>query len=405
MNIFILNDHASIVGGASQVAIASAHGLADAGYKVTFVFCVGPVHSQLNHPNIDLVNLEQFDLLSNPSIVNATMVGLWNIDVEQKIGKLLDGCDFKNTIIHVHSWVKSLSASAISVFISKGFRVVLTLHDYFTICPNGGFYNYQAQRICKLNPMSLSCLATNCDSRSYSQKIWRYLRQLFQFKAGIPGKLKHFISVSKFSEDILRPWLPKNTYFWSIPNPIDVKKNNNANPANYHQFSFVGRLSYEKGVDLFARAREHVDISVRFVGSGDLLNSLKKNNLDAEFTGWVSRKKVFEYIKTSRAVVFPSHWYETQGMVALEAAAHGTPVIVSDSCAAKNYIIDGVTGMHFKSGNADSLAGKIEILSSKPSLSVQMGQEAYEHYWADPFSINKHVMKLLECYKDILKAG
>ena len=113
MKIIIVNDYASVQGGAAQVAVASARGLADVGYDVTFVYGTGQADPILNHSNIELICLEQYDLLSNPSKLNAMKVGIWNRPVEMKIDKILDQYDKKNTIVHLHSWVKSLSASAV----------------------------------------------------------------------------------------------------------------------------------------------------------------------------------------------------------------------------------------------------------------------------------------------------
>ena len=35
-------------------------------------------------------------------------------------------------------------------------KFVVTAHDYFLACPNGGFYNYSEGRHCNLKPLSLS---------------------------------------------------------------------------------------------------------------------------------------------------------------------------------------------------------------------------------------------------------
>ncbi len=403
MTIIIVNDYASVQGGAAQVAVASAKGLADAGHHVTFVYATGNADPLLNHPNIKLIDFQQYDLLSNPSRVNAMMVGIWNRSIEKQMNAVLDSFDKEDTIVHIHSWVKALSASAVSVIVKRQFPVVLTLHDYFTVCPNGGFYNYQEQSICKLKPMSTSCLASNCDMRSYSQKIWRYLRQTLYAKAGISSQIKHFISVSKFSENILKPYLPANAKFWDVPNPIDIPFDKAANPEDSSVFSFIGRLSAEKGVTLFADASNRLELTARFVGSGDLETSVQNLNKNAEFTGWSNRSDVIHYIKNSRAIIFPSQLYETQGMVVTEAAGLGVPAIVSNACAASENIIDGETGLLFESGDIESLMQKIKLLSKKPHLAKKMGQNAYERYWESPDNMQKHLKSLMNCYKQVLQ--
>ncbi len=77
---------------------------------------------------------------------------------------------------------------------------VYTIHEYFLFCPNGGFYNYQTQKACPLTPMSAQCLTTNCDSRSYPQKLWRVARQaIMQNVAHLPSILRDFIVIDDFN--------------------------------------------------------------------------------------------------------------------------------------------------------------------------------------------------------------
>ncbi|MDA3946044.1 MAG: glycosyltransferase family 4 protein [Helicobacteraceae bacterium] len=402
-NIIIVNDYASVQGGAAQVAVSSARGLAEAGQQVTYVFGAGNIDTSLHHPNINVIDFGQYDLLSNPSKLNAAKIGIWNSSVEKQMHAVLDNFDKMETVIHLHTWVKALSASAVAAIVERGFPVVMTLHDYFSVCPNGGFYNYQTQSPCTLRPMSMACLASNCDTRSYPQKLWRVLRQRFYAKAGIPKQIKHFITVSRFSENILRPYLPEDAHCWDIPNPIDISASQPARPDTSETFSFIGRLSAEKGVTLFAEASKKTDTAARFVGSGDLDHLLKEINPKATFTGWADRDNVTAYIKDSRAVVFPSQWYETQGLVVAEAAALGVPSIVSDASAASDYIVDGETGLLFESGNIESLMQKLKMLMDDPTLAKTMGERAYENYWRTPYDINTHVKGLLKCYQTVLK--
>lgn len=384
------------------MAVASARGLADAGYSVTFIYGTGHASPILNHENIKLICFDEYDLLTNPSRLNAIKAGVWNSSVEMKMHKALQQHHNSDTIVHVHSWVKSLSSSVVSVIRKHGFPMVVTLHDYFTVCPNGGFYNYRKQSICHYNPMSFNCLLSNCDVRSYSQKLWRFLRQMFYSKAGVPNGIKNFISVSKFSETILRQYLPVSSVFWDIPNPIDIEDTGCSVPKDHDVFSYIGRLSSEKGVSVFAAAAKSLNIKARFVGDGDLKVNLQEHVVNSDFTGWVSRKSVVEYIKQSRAIIFPSQWYETQGLIVAEAAALGVPSVVSDTCAASEFIVDGKTGLLFESGNVDDLIKKIEILNMNPEYAQKLGESAYRDYWRAPMNIENHIDKLVCCYRSIL---
>ena len=83
----------------------------------------------------------------------------------------------EETVLHVHAWTKVLTSAIFKAAADCGVRIILSVHDYFLSCPNGGCYNFVQGKICTLQPMSFGCVACNCDSRNYVYKIWRCLRQ------------------------------------------------------------------------------------------------------------------------------------------------------------------------------------------------------------------------------------
>ena len=111
---------------------------------------------------------------------------------------------------------------------------------------------------------------------------------------------------------------------------------------------------------------------------------------------------MFQLIRRSRALVLPSLWYETQGLVVKEAAAMGIPAIVSDGCAGRDSVEDGVTGLWFSSGNLDDLVEKINILKNDHRIARKLGMNAYKKYWDSPNTIQNHGRDLMNCYNAIL---
>lgn len=104
--------------------------------------------------------------------------------------------------------------------------------------------------------------------------------------------------------------------------------------------SFVGRLTAQKGPDIFLRAAEAIlnldfDIEFTIVGCGDMLDCLKKragNFLGdrVRFLGFLEHERVAEVLKDSLVLVMPSR-SEPFGIVGLEAIQLGTPVLASTS--------------------------------------------------------------------------
>jgi glycosyltransferase involved in cell wall biosynthesis len=77
------------------------------------------------------------------------------------------------------------------------------------------------------------------------------------------------------------------------------------------------------------------------------------------------------------AVIVPSI-VESFGLVALEAMAAGTPVIVSAAGGLVEIVEDNISGLHFETSNSDDLAEKIAILVGSPDLRNALAQGGLE---------------------------
>ncbi len=405
MVVIVLSDYGHVNGGAAQVAIRGLNALADSGHKIIFVSAVGPVDEAIDRSKVETINFGLHDLLDNPSRISAAVRGIWDWDCARKLRTVLEQCDNADSIVHVHSWSKSFSSSVIHESVKMGFEVVCTLHDYFTVCPNGALFDFQKNEICHLKPLSFLCLTSHCDARSYSHKLWRVVRQFAQNEiAGLPESIRHYIAVSEASAKIMRPNLGKMSQVHFVRNPIDVPRAQMATPASNEGFLFVGRFSPEKGAALFAQAAGKAGASARFAGKGEGQVQILEANPNSVMLGWLGKDEVQQEIRSCRALVFPSLWYETQGLVVQEAAAHGIPVVVSDSCVARDSIVDGETGLLFRAGDSDDLAEKIRFLNEDAEFAGRMGRAAYHRFWADPPTLDNHVDELLACYQSILSA-
>ncbi len=405
-DVIILNDFAAFNGGASVVALHSAVELARRGHRVTLFCAVGPVDPALvNLPNLEVVCLGQEEIVRDPNRLRALVRGAWNRPAARALAALLAGRDPARTIIHAHLWMKALSPAVFVPAFARGFSLVVTLHDFFVACPNGGFYVYPAQEICHRRALSLSCLKCRCDRRSHAQKLWRVGRTVLQNSvARLPERTAHFIGVSRFALDILRPYLPPTTPATIVRNPIDCPDLGPAPVAGNLPFVFVGRLVPEKGPRLFAEAARLAGVPAVFVGDGELREELARDFPEATITGWQTPAEVTAALRRARALIFPSRWYETLGLVAVEAAANGVPTIVSDGCAARETVADGERGLHFQAGNAASLAGKLRVLADDPAYAGRLGHAAYSWYWRDPWTNERHVEDLLDVYRRTLNA-
>ncbi|MFZ5807158.1 MAG: glycosyltransferase family 4 protein [Verrucomicrobiota bacterium] len=402
MNVIFLNDQAHVNGGAALVALEEAKALARAGHRVWLMSCAEPVDDSLKQAGVQVCCLGQKEIFEEKNRTSACIRGMWNIQACRWARAQMASCDPRDTIVHIHSWMKAFSPAALNTVLQMGFKTVMTLHDYFIACPNGAFMDYPSMKICKRKPLSAECILRNCDSRCYAHKLWRTGRTFLQNKIlRVPQKIHHYIAVSEFCANVLKPHLPKNAKVSVLNNPIDIPKELPVDVAGNKKFIFVGRFSREKGADIFARAAARMNVPALFIGDGYLREEIQKIYPGAEITGWLPHDEVMERLNQARSLVFPSIWYEANPLAPLEACARGIPVITSDQSAPIHYIENNRTGLFFEMGNVNALCEQMQHMMN-PSFAAQLGQTAHQKYWEHPWTMEKHRKELLKIYEAVL---
>jgi glycosyltransferase involved in cell wall biosynthesis len=398
-----LNDHCFVQGGASRIAIDEAVAVADSGVRVVFLGATGPIGPELAHSRVETVCLGQPELASFAARPEVAWQGLWNGMAARRARLILSGLDPARSVVHVHGYTKSLTTSPVRAAVMAGFPVILTLHDFFSMCPNGNLYDYRKEQPCALRPMSLPCVRTNCDKHNYAHKLFRVTRGLLQRWPGLlPDGIGDFIGLSDRSTDLIRPHLPAAARIHMLTNIVDVERAPPVNLSGEGTLVCVGRLDPEKGIRLLLAAAERTGARIVFVGDGPLRGSVEASGRH-RVTGWLPASGVQAELARARCLLFPSQWYETFGLVVAEAAARGIPAIVSDVCAAAERVRDGTTGFVFRSGDVADLGRCLEATEDIAAL-ARIGQACYEEHWSAPPTRANHLARLLEIYASALAA-
>lgn len=217
--------------------------------------------------------------------------------------------------------------------------------------------------------------------------------------ARFPACVHDYITLSRRSGDILRPYLPNDAAFYPLDNIIDVPRAPPVNVAANDSVLVLGRLDAEKGVALAAAAARQSGWRIVFAGEGPERPTLERAG--ATITGWIGKEEVWRSLAQARCLVFPSRWYETFGLVVSEAAARGVPTIVSNVSAAAERVIDGVTGWTFRSGDLEDLVRCLNLLRDDATVS-RVGNAAYHNFWSSPPDRTRHTAELLSIYAKVL---
>lgn len=136
---------------------------------------------------------------------------------------------------------------------------------------------------------------------------------------------------------------------------------------------YTGRHGYEKRLDELSALADDLGV-------------------DARFLGFLDREELPAFYSALDVFCFPSP-VETQGLVALEANACGTPVVGVNEGALENTVLDGVTGYHYESGDLDGFRRGIRrALAEREELSARCLDRR------DEVSVDRSVDRLAALY-------
>jgi glycosyltransferase involved in cell wall biosynthesis len=118
--------------------------------------------------------------------------------------------------------------------------------------------------------------------------------------------------------------------------------------------AFLGRISPEKGIEEAIRIAEAVGMPLRVAAKVDDADAayyersimpLLARGGEVEFIGEIDEEGKEDFLCNAAATLFPIDWPEPFGLVMIESAARGTPVLAFRSGSVPEVIEDGVTGM------------------------------------------------------------
>jgi len=161
--------------------------------------------------------------------------------------------------------------------------------------------------------------------------------------------------------------------------------------------AYGGRLVHEKGVqDLLAAlprlVRRHPGLRLVVAGTGPAAAALRERaralrlGRSVAFAGFIPDADLAALVAAADCAVVPSR-YEPFGLVALEAAAAGTPVAAADVGGLAEIVADGRTGVRFAAGDPAALAAAVDRVLADQVLARRLVRNARavlaaEHTWA-----------------------
>lgn len=376
-----------VIGGISPHVFFLSKNLVESGVNVHVVTCDFP--GAPSYEIIDGVEVHRIDSYKNPSPDFASWVYLMNMNMQKEAARIAKKANKKIDVFHAHDWLVATAGIGLKHVFRK--PLLVTMHST-EIGRRDGLHT-QTEKMIHETEAWLTYEAWKvicCSNYMVSHVGWAF---------GLP-------------EDKLM----------MIPNGVNPQKNKSFDKENCQNIRnkfalpeekivlYVGRLVYEKGVQILVNAApkilEKVNTKFIIVGNGymkeQLSDIVRSMNLEKKiiFSGFIDEKELLQLQKCADVSVVPS-LFEPFGIVALEAMAAGSPVVVSDTGGLSEIVDHDLNGVKVYPNNPDSLAWGVVKTLLDDKYRDKISKNAYDKI-LEKYNWKKIALQTKKIYKSVL---
>ncbi len=382
MKIMIINSlyHPYKFGGAEVSVQLLAESLAEKGHLVRIITLNDKdeiIRDSLN--GVDIVSLPLRNVYWPFSLESHNFIKkiMWHLkdSYNLKMMAMVD-TEIKNynpDIIHTNN-LAGFSAGVWNVINRRKYPLIHTIRDYYLFHPNSTLFKNGSN----INPKTLSV------------KIFSLLKKRISQKIDVVVGISKFISSFHYSNGYSR-----EAKFYHVYNPIDKIIIPKDKRNKILTIGFVGRLTSEKGFDVFLDYVEKYQGVMRFVVAGKAAPSIESDELlkralalKVNILGYVP---IDQFLKQVDALLLPTKWNEPFGRVVAEAALSKTPIFTN------------LTGGVKEISELFPWILPLEQFG-EPKVNSLLDELLIEKIYDNPFDKRKHADNYLELYRDLISS-
>jgi glycosyltransferase involved in cell wall biosynthesis len=335
------------------------------------------------------------------------------------VGRWFEGylTDSGPDLVHIQSCYL-LSASVVEVACRAGLATVLSLHDYWFVCPRVVLRHPNGER-CSGSVGVAECVwCLNTERRRYrlpdqvtggwlgnvAAKVidspgipsplgWgrmaAAIRERRQYLAQVLRMPEVIVTQARLVQDMLLQDGFEQSRVRLVPYGLDLGGWQHLSPIPSQaglRFGYLGQIRPFKGVHVLIEAFNRVHArgsvpSLRVYGDWDgspryakKLCRLARGNPAVLFMGRYDNRQIEDILREIDVLVVPSMWYETGPLVTMEAFAAGVPVVATDIPNMKYQVERNVNGLLFEPDDVEDLTAQLQTLVDNPALVDRLRQ-------------------------------
>lgn len=323
----------------------------------------------------------------------------WNVSASQTLNRALQ--EFQPDIVHVGMFLTQLSPAILPAL--RNVPTVYGAQTFRLICPTGLRW-LPEEGTCN-RTAGFGCCRTSCLSpigvtpRAVQLALIRQFRTVID-RLVVPSQLMANLFAAQGWPGAL-----------VVPNAVPLSPRRQPH-SETPIIAFVGRLVPEKGVNWLLRSfatafSDSGRATLEIIGDGPERPALEglavKLGISSQtkFLGHLDRDISEMQLQKAWIQVVPSLWPEPFGLVAAEALARGTTLVVGNSGGLAEIVDSGRTGLVVQQGDTMALANAlVELVRDRPKA-LQFG-EAGRQVAKQKYSQERWISQLLQVYNSLL---
>lgn len=294
--------------------------------------------------------------------------------------------------------------------------LIISLRDFWFVCPNAQLLTNDTEELCQTPGSSRAC--ARC--------------ALARAGIGSPGPLTPMVApIMKARNRLLRqamtkadPLLTFSQFVWNWyarngapEKQLQFVKRGIPRPEHWPsrsrndkqiRFTYIGGLSWQKGLHIAIDAFNEVGGAAELIIAGDetkfpdYVGDLQRRAVhpDIHLVGRLDRSEVWQTLVNSDVVVVPSLWFETFSMLTHEAFAAGKPVMASAHGALEEAVRHNVDGLLVPPGDVNAWQEAMQRLVDDPDLLARLQANV-----CPPMTLEEHVDRIEDLYAKLVDSN